>query len=113
MLTPEVRAQLPVLYAQERSPNPIAYVKFFLPDYDWTFYASEFDGENVFFGLVQFQSEELTYLYLCQMLEMRGPMGLEVERDLSFLPTPIAELRHPKAKLPDDSQHQRRLRGFI
>ena len=31
----------------------IAHVKFFTPDSNWTWYATEFDGEDTFFGLVQ------------------------------------------------------------
>jgi hypothetical protein len=44
LLTPELRAQLPPLYAQDGSPDAIAYVKFFVPNSNWTWYASEFDG---------------------------------------------------------------------
>lgn len=93
LLTPELRAQLPVLYAQEGNPDPIAYVKFFTPDSSWTWYGSEFDGTDLFFGLIQGPEEELGYFSLSELQSVRGPMGLPIERDLYFKPTPIAQLR--------------------
>jgi hypothetical protein len=93
LLTPELRAQLPALYAQEGNPNAIAYVKFFTPDSNWTWYASEFDGEDTFFGLVQGFEEELGYFSLSELQSTRTPLGLAIERDLHFKPTPISQLR--------------------
>jgi hypothetical protein len=40
LLTAEIRAQLPVLYAQSESSDAIVYVKFFNPNSDWTWYAT-------------------------------------------------------------------------
>ncbi|MEA5508082.1 DUF2958 domain-containing protein [Halotia wernerae UHCC 0503] len=92
-LPAEIRALLPALYAQEQIADPIVYVKFFTPDSDWTWYGSEFDGEDTFFGLVQGLDEELGYFSLSGLQEARGPMGLPVERDLHFKPTPLSQLR--------------------
>ncbi|AFZ27273.1 Protein of unknown function (DUF2958) [Cylindrospermum stagnale PCC 7417] len=93
LLPAEIRAQLPPLYSQEKNPDPIAYVKFFTPDFDWTWYGTEFDGEDLFFGLVQAQEEELGYFSLQELRGFRGPMGLPIERDLWFKPTPLSRLR--------------------
>lgn len=93
LLTPELRAQLPDLYAQDGNPDAIAYVKFFTPDGNWTWYASEFDGEDTFFGLVQGFEEELGYFSLSELQSTRTPLGLAIERDLHFKPTPISQLR--------------------
>jgi hypothetical protein len=59
LLPPEIRSQLPSLYSQEKIADPIAYIKFFNPLSNWTWYATEFDGEDTFFGLVQGFEEEL------------------------------------------------------
>jgi Protein of unknown function (DUF2958) len=64
LLPAEIRALLPTLYAQSESSDAIAYVKFFTPDSNWTWYGSEFDGEDTFFGLVQGLEEELGYFAL-------------------------------------------------
>ncbi len=47
------REKLPPLYSgEEQGLDALAQVKFFTPDAQWTWYASEFDGEDIFFGLV-------------------------------------------------------------
>jgi len=72
--------------------NAMAQVKFFTPDSSWTWYATEFDGEDIFFGLVVGQEVELGYFSLSELLSVRGPLGLPVERDLYFVPKPLNEL---------------------
>jgi len=37
---------------EEKGLEALAQVKFFTPDSNWIWYASEFDGEDIFFGLV-------------------------------------------------------------
>lgn len=91
LLTIELRHQLPALYAQADSPDAIAYAKFFTPTRNWTWYATEFDGVDTFFGLVQGPEEELGYFSLSEMESLRGAVW--VERDLYFTPTPISQLR--------------------
>ncbi|MCC5640683.1 DUF2958 domain-containing protein [Nostoc sp. CHAB 5844] len=93
LLTAQIRAQLPALYAQEHCSDAIAYVKFFTPDSNWTWYVTEFDGEDTFFSLVQGHEEELGYFSLSELVENRGPWGLPIERDLYFKPTPLSQLR--------------------
>jgi hypothetical protein len=93
LLPPELLAQLPPLYAQANSPDAIAYVKFFTPDSNWTWYATEFDGEDTFFGLVQGFEEELGYFSFLELQRFRSALGLRIERDLYFKPTPISQLR--------------------
>lgn len=94
LLTPEIRAQLPKLYAQDGNPDVMDYVKFFTPDSSWTWFATEFAGIDQFFGLFQNrESEEFTYFSLSELQNIKGPRGLRVERDLYFTSTPIAQLR--------------------
>ena len=92
LLTPDIRNQLPKLRDQEEVDDPIAYVKFFHPSSCWMWYATEFDGEELFFGLVQGFEEELGYFSLPE-LESVNVGGVVVERDLHFTPTPISKLR--------------------
>lgn len=62
LLPEEIRETLPELYANEEIGLAAqALVKFFTPDSNWTWYASEFDGEGLFFGLViGFEAESAT-----------------------------------------------------
>jgi hypothetical protein len=57
-----------------------------------TWYASEFDGEDLFFGLVSGFEVELGYFSLKELKEVKGPMGLPIERDLYYEPKSQKEL---------------------
>jgi hypothetical protein len=72
--------------------DAMAYVKFFTPDANWTWYASEFDGQDIFFGLVDGFEQELGYFSLRELQGIRGKLGLPVERDLYFRPQPLRAL---------------------
>jgi hypothetical protein len=92
LLAPEILARLPKLGATAGQEDPIAQVKFFYPDFDWTWYAIEFDGEDLFYGLVDGFEKELGFFRLSELLENRGKLGLEIERDFYFEPTPVSRL---------------------
>ena len=93
LMTQEIRKKLPPLYSQEsRGRKAIAHVKFFTPDSGWTWYATEFDGEDTFFGLVDGQEKELGYFSLRELESVRGPMGLAIERDLYWEPKSLGEI---------------------
>lgn len=93
LLTKELREQLPPLYSQEYESDPLVLCKFFTPDSTWTWYALEFDGVDVFFGLVIGFEQELGYFLLSELQQARGPLGLPIERDLHFHPTRLSEVR--------------------
>ena len=94
LLMVEFRKQLPQLYANEAiGLSALARVKFFTPDSNWTWYASEFDGEEIFFGLVIGHFVELGYFSLLELQAVRGPLGLPVERAQHFKPTTLEALR--------------------
>ncbi len=94
LLDEESRKRLPPLYANEElGLNAQAQVKFFTPDSNWTWYASEFDGEDIFFGLVVGLDIELGYFSLSELEAATGPMGLPIERDKYFKPATLRELR--------------------
>ncbi len=70
----------------------IAYARLFIPDSDWVWYITEFDGQDTLFGLVIGHERELGYFSLSELEAVRGPLGLPIERDLHFTPTPLREL---------------------
>lgn len=93
LLTQELRKALPPLYSGEKQGTAaLALVKFFTPDAGWTWYACEFDGEDIFFGLCVGDMPELGYFSLSELERVRGQFGLLVERDLSFKPTSLEVL---------------------
>jgi len=67
-------------------------VKFFTPWANWTWYATEFDGEDLFFGLVDGFEKELGYFSLSELEGLTGPGGLKIERDLHWTPKDLATL---------------------
>ena len=95
LLTEEIKKTIPKLYSQEeKGDEAVACVKFFTPWSNWTWYATEFDGEDTFFGLVIGLETELGYFSLKELLEVTVPCGLSIERDLYFTPKPLGELRN-------------------
>ena len=93
LLDPESREKLPVLYSgEEIGLMAIALVKFFTPDSNWTWYASEFDGDDLFFGLVSGFEVELGYFSLLELQSVKGSLGLPIERDLYYEPKTLKEL---------------------
>lgn len=85
LLTAEIRKALPPLRSTEAlgMDAPII-VKFFTPTSNWTWYATEFDGDDLFFGLVIGFEKELGYFSLNELESVRGPFGVGIERDLYF-----------------------------
>jgi len=102
LLTKEIRKKLPPLYSQDgKGGKTIAYVKFFTPDNNWTWWATEGSpikdekGKEVdfhFFGLVDGHFKELGYFVLSELESARGPMGLPIERDLYWRPKTLEEI---------------------
>lgn len=95
LLTAELRASLPPLYAQEGSTDPIVHAKFFTPDSQWTWYVtegSEEDGDFRFFGFVCGMDDEWGYFVLSELESARGPLGLAIERDLYFESGPFTQI---------------------
>jgi hypothetical protein len=92
LLPKSVRRALPPLRATEEEENPLVVVKFFYPDFSWSWYAIEFDGDDLFFGLVDGFERELGYFRLSELMANRGKFGMAIERDRYFAPRPLAEL---------------------
>jgi hypothetical protein len=102
LLPKEIREQLPLLYSQDgKGGKAVVYVKYFTPSSNWTWYGCEGEpvldesGKEVdfkFFGLVEGHEKELGYFVLSELEEVRGPMGLPIERDLYFKPKTLEEI---------------------
>jgi hypothetical protein len=112
LLTDELKQRLPALYSSERDNDPIVWAKFFTPWARWTWYAIEFDGTDLFFGLADGFERELGYFSLKELESVRGPAGLRVERDLYFQPVKLSVLNErltsaeASPRLPDRSRQR-------
>lgn len=87
---------IPDLYETEETPDPICHVKLFTPDSNWTWYIIEFSKKDstTCFGFVQGLEDELGYFSLDELKSIRGSLGLRVERDESFQPTPLSKIKN-------------------
>jgi len=87
LLTDELRTRLPPLYSQEAEAEPMVYAKFFLPGTGWSWYVTEGgpqDEDFLFFGFVIGLESEFGYFLLSELEGVHSPLGLQVERDVSF-----------------------------
>lgn len=109
LLTQELRAALPVLYATENVEDPTVVGKIFDPCSSWTWYLLE--GQHVdedgypavetgkpvadylFFAYVEGLEAELGYVTLSQLSGIRNRFGLPLERDLYFKPCLLSQVR--------------------
>ena len=102
LLPKEIREILPPLYSQDgKGGKAVVYVKYFTPSSSWTWLATEGEpvldesGKEVdfkFFGLVFGHEREFGYFLLSELEEVRGPLGLPIERDLHFKPKTLEEI---------------------
>lgn len=103
LLTKEIREKLPPLYSQDgKDPAEVmVFAKFFFPMGRGTWYATEFDGDDTFFGFVKSpldpDLDELGEFSLSEMESVVGPLGLKIERDMYWKPRPLAEVMATEA----------------
>jgi hypothetical protein len=102
LLTAVDRKRLPALYSQEKVKDPIAYVRFFNAYGAGTWLATEFDGQDQFFGWAEIHPGmgELGYFSLRELQSLPARVGGRVipglqgiERDTSFTPKPLSQAK--------------------
>ena len=88
-------SDIPDLYETEGQLNPICHIKLFTPDSNWTWYIIEFSklDAKTCYGYVQGLESELGYFTLEELESIHGPLGLAIERDMSFEPTLFATIK--------------------
>ncbi len=94
LMTKELEQLLPAIGTTAEQSDPIVHVKFFDPCGSWTWYATEFDPvQREFFGFVRGFEEELGYFSLDELASVRNRLGLGIERDLHWRPTPLSKVK--------------------
>lgn len=93
LLTKDIKNKLPKLGETDgMGTEATVQVKFFTPWTGWTWYATEFDGKDTFFGYVEGLDNEFGYFTLSELESVEGPAGLKIERDIMFEPTKLKEI---------------------
>lgn len=90
----EIKKQIPKLYETENQKNPVVYVKLFIDG--WTWFITEISiDDDICFGYVisPFCNGELGYFSLAEIKEVKGSLGIGVERDLHFKPQLLSQLK--------------------
>ena len=93
LLTKALRAQLPALGTTDHEADPMVVCKFFYPDFHFSWYGIEFDGEDLFYGFVDGDFPELGYFRLSELEQNRGKLGMAIERDRFFKPCRLSVLQ--------------------
>lgn len=102
LLTKEIRERFKKIGRQEgKEPkDTICVVKYFNPTGSWTWYATEFDDTDEFYGLVDGFELEWGPFLLSELKSVRGPLGLGIERDLYCgTPKKLSEFSALKGRL--------------
>ena len=88
-------SDIPDLYKTEGETNPMCHVKLFTPDSNFTWFIIELSKADAktCYGYVQGLESELGYFSLEELESIHGPLGLAIERDLSFTPTPFVTIK--------------------
>lgn len=97
LMTAELRRLIPPLGGQEsKGDQTVVYAKFFTPRSCWTWYVTEFDGQDLCFGLVNGFEREWGYFSLLELSELRDTFGRSwipaVERDKFWRPKRVCDL---------------------
>ena len=88
---------IPDLYGTEsvKLDEKIVYAKFFTPDSNWTWYVMEISHKDydLCFGYIVGHEKELGYFSIRELESVKGPLGLKVERDITFKPTEFKNIK--------------------
>jgi hypothetical protein len=101
LLTKEILKKFPKWRSTDGKPEGEVKViaKFFNPTGAGTWYATEFDGEDSFFGYAVIFEGELGYFSLSELQSVRGRFGLGIERDLHWNSnTTLADVMEGRAR---------------
>ena len=83
---------IPPLGATRDELDPVARVKLFNPSGSWSWFIVEYDpATRQAFGLVDGFEREAGEFNMAELVDLRGSLGLPVERDLHWTPRPLSK----------------------
>src|SRR4051794_24514781 len=95
LLPEELRGQVPKLYATKGDENPMVWVKFVAPGFQWAWYiieVEEVDELIMFYGWIVGSAEKQGRFVRSDPPSFRGYYGLTVQRDSHFAPCRLSEV---------------------
>ncbi len=105
LLTAELRKRLPRFKDIAEEENPTVHGKFFMADERYTWYLIAFDGKDTLYGWLTVTGtggeNEFGFYSLADIKQLRGCLGLPVERDKVFKPRRLSEIEEPPAWLAE------------
>lgn len=93
LIPKELRDTIPKLYETEDKSDPVAYIKLFIDGWTWYITELSIDSDICFGYVVSPFGGELGYFSLQEIQEVKGSLGIGVERDLYFKPTKLSEFK--------------------
>ena len=93
LIPKEIKEQIPFLYTTENQNNPTVFVKLFLDSWTWYITELSIDGDIAFGYVISPFGAELGYFSLEEIKNIKGILGIGVERDLSFKPTRLSVIK--------------------
>ena len=97
LMTKALEKRIPKIYSQEnKGMDAIAYVHYFNPYGRGDWYVTEYDGKDLFFGMVGLNYIELGYFTLSELEDIRINIfgyNMKIERDIYFTPKKLSEVR--------------------
>lgn len=98
LMTKEIRNRFPEAYSTDGQLfDAVAQVRFFDPCGSWSWLATEIveetEEDTIFFGLVLGFEQEFGNFSLRELESVKGPLGLGIEREIHFEPTPLRDCR--------------------
>ena len=101
LITKEIESAAPALHSNEGQPlgDRTVVAKFFDPTGRYTFYMIEYDPKDrLAFGWavspLGSECDELGYASIDELEEVKGALGLGIERDTAFRPKPFRDVAH-------------------
>jgi Protein of unknown function (DUF2958) len=100
-LPDELREKIPKLYRTREETDPMAWVKFFSPFFNWRWYIIEceqVDRVPIFYGWMVHTAEPRGRLIRSDLASMRAYFGIVIERDTDFVPCPLSQVQQEKGE---------------
>ena len=94
LLTKEIKEQLQKQYAMGSDMEQMVVAKLFDPcgSFSWYLLNQDPNDTTYLWGIVKGFEVEMGSIYLPELEEFKGRLGIGIERDLSFNPMPAKEL---------------------
>jgi len=95
LIQDELISAIPDLYDTEDLKDPLCHVKLSTPDSNWSWFIIEISQEdkNLCYGYIKGLESELGYFSIEELESVKGPLGVKIEVDLSFVPKPLSEVK--------------------